>query len=61
MPELKNESKIPASKILVDKYRVTREIGRGGMAAVYEAEQLGARQEGRHEGARGRAVRPRRS
>jgi serine/threonine protein kinase len=40
MPELKNESKIPPATILVGKYRVTREIGRGGMAAVYEAEHL---------------------
>src|SRR5271155_4657229 len=40
MPELKSESKIPASTVLVGKYRVTREIGRGGMAAVYEAEHL---------------------
>src|SRR3954467_11679039 len=35
-----NESKIPVGQILVGKYRVLREIGRGGMAAVYEAEQL---------------------
>jgi serine/threonine-protein kinase len=35
-----NESKIPVGTILVGKYRVVREIGRGGMAAVYEAEQL---------------------
>src|ERR1700722_13562100 len=40
MPELKHESKIPAATILAGKYRVTREIGRGGMAAVYEAEHL---------------------
>jgi serine/threonine protein kinase len=40
MPELKNESKIPPATVLVGKYRVTREIGRGGMAAVYEAEHL---------------------
>jgi serine/threonine-protein kinase len=40
MPELKTESKIPAATVLVGKYRVTREIGRGGMAAVYEAEHL---------------------
>src|SRR5579863_130877 len=26
--------------MLIGKYRVTREIGRGGMAAVYEAEQV---------------------
>jgi serine/threonine-protein kinase len=35
-----NESKIPVGTVLVGKYRVVREIGRGGMAAVYEAEQL---------------------
>jgi serine/threonine protein kinase len=35
-----NESKIPVGSMLVGKYRVTREIGRGGMAAVYEAEQV---------------------
>jgi serine/threonine protein kinase len=35
-----NESKIPVGTVLVGKYRVTREIGRGGMAAVYEAEHL---------------------
>jgi serine/threonine-protein kinase len=35
-----SESKIPVGTILVGKYRVVREIGRGGMAAVYEAEQL---------------------
>ena len=35
-----NESKIPVGVLLAGKYRVTREIGRGGMAAVYEAEQV---------------------
>jgi eukaryotic-like serine/threonine-protein kinase len=35
-----NESKIPVGTMLAGKYRVTREIGRGGMAAVYEAEQV---------------------
>src|SRR5579862_6695851 len=40
MPELKHESKIPAATILAGKYRVLREIGRGGMAAVYEAEHM---------------------
>jgi serine/threonine-protein kinase len=34
------ESKIPVGALLVGKYRVTREIGRGGMAAVYEAEHM---------------------
>ena len=33
-------SKIPIGAVLVEKYRVTREIGRGGMAAVYEAENV---------------------
>src|SRR3954470_21165012 len=37
MAAIQNESKIPVGAILVGKYRVTREIGRGGMAAVYEA------------------------
>src|SRR3954466_8957568 len=36
-----NTSKIPIGTLLVDKYKVTREIGRGGMAAVYEAENIG--------------------
>jgi serine/threonine protein kinase len=40
MPELKNESRIPPATVLLGKYRVVREIGRGGMAAVYEAEHL---------------------
>ncbi len=40
MPAIPNESKIPVGTILVGKYRVTREIGRGGMAAVYEAEHM---------------------
>ncbi len=34
------ESNLAAGALLVGKYRVVREIGRGGMAAVYEAEQL---------------------
>lgn len=33
-------SKVPIGTILVGKYRITREIGRGGMAAVYEAENV---------------------
>ena len=37
---VQNESKIPVGTILVGKYKVSREIGRGGMAAVYEAEHL---------------------
>jgi len=40
MTEAKPESKITVSTVLIGKYRVTREIGRGGMAAVYEAVQL---------------------
>jgi serine/threonine protein kinase len=40
MTEAKPESKITVGAVLIDKYRVTREIGRGGMAAVYEAVQL---------------------
>ena len=33
-------SKVPIGTILVGKYRISREIGRGGMAAVYEAENV---------------------
>src|SRR5262245_15478273 len=33
-------TKIPVGTVLSGKYRVTREIGRGGMAAVYEAENV---------------------
>ncbi len=40
MRPVPNESRIPVGQILVGKYRTTREIGRGGMAAVYEAEHL---------------------
>src|SRR4249920_2593690 len=35
-----NTSKIPLGTVLVEKYRLSREIGRGGMAAVYEAENV---------------------
>ncbi len=35
-----SESKIAPKTMLLGKYCVIREIGRGGMAAVYEAEQL---------------------
>jgi serine/threonine protein kinase len=35
-----NKTKIPVGFVLSDKYRITREIGRGGMAAVYEAENV---------------------
>src|SRR5947209_3352373 len=37
MAAIQNESKIPVGAVLVGKYKTTREIGRGGMAAVYEA------------------------
>ncbi len=35
-----NKTKIPVGTVLAGKYRITREIGRGGMAAVYEAENV---------------------
>ena len=35
-----NTSKVPAGTLLEGKYRITKEIGRGGMAAVYEAEHV---------------------
>ena len=34
-------SDVPTGTVLADKFRITREIGRGGMAAVYEAENIG--------------------
>jgi serine/threonine-protein kinase len=37
---LQNKSQVPIGTILGGKFRVTREIGRGGMAAVYEAENV---------------------
>lgn len=37
---LPNKQKIPLGIVLSGKYRVTRELGRGGMAAVYEAENV---------------------
>ncbi|MGC4089107.1 MAG: serine/threonine-protein kinase [Polyangiaceae bacterium] len=35
-----NTSKVPLGTVLEGKFRITREIGRGGMAAVYEAENV---------------------
>src|ERR1044071_8178307 len=35
-----NRSKVPIGTLLEGKFRVTRESGRGGMAAVYEAENI---------------------
>ncbi len=35
-----NTSKVPIGTVLEGKFRITREIGRGGMAAVYEAENI---------------------
>ncbi|HEY2512087.1 MAG TPA: serine/threonine-protein kinase, partial [Polyangiaceae bacterium] len=40
MAATQNESKIPVGAVLLGKFKVTREIGRGGMAAVYEAVHL---------------------
>jgi serine/threonine-protein kinase len=40
MAAVQPETKITASSLLVGKYKVTRELGRGGMAAVYEAENV---------------------
>src|SRR5262245_21948507 len=37
---LPNKTKIPVGTILAGKYRITREIGRGGMATVHEAENV---------------------
>src|ERR1700730_7542763 len=37
---LPHKTKIPVGTLLAGKYRITREIGRGGMAAVYEAENV---------------------
>ena len=35
-----NTSKVPIGTVLEGKFRITREIGRGGMAAVYEAANI---------------------
>ena len=40
MAAVQPETKIGVGTLLVGKYKVTREIGRGGMAAVYEAENV---------------------
>ena len=41
MAVVQPEAKVLVGALLVGKYRVAREIGRGGMAAVYEAEHIG--------------------
>ncbi|HZU85226.1 MAG TPA: serine/threonine-protein kinase [Polyangiaceae bacterium] len=40
MAAVQPDNKIGVGTVLVGKYRVTRELGRGGMAAVYEAEHV---------------------
>src|ERR1700691_2482165 len=40
MAVVQPETKIGVGVLLVGKYKVTRELGRGGMAAVYEAENV---------------------
>jgi serine/threonine-protein kinase len=40
MAAVQPETKIGPGVLLVGKYKVTRELGRGGMAAVYEAENV---------------------
>jgi serine/threonine-protein kinase len=40
MAAVQPDNKIGIGTVLVGKYRVTRELGRGGMAAVYEAEHV---------------------
>jgi serine/threonine protein kinase len=37
---VQNKSNVPIGTVLEGKFRITREIGRGGMAAVYEAENV---------------------
>ncbi|HEV3190462.1 MAG TPA: serine/threonine-protein kinase, partial [Polyangiaceae bacterium] len=40
MAAVQPENKIAIGTLLAGKYKVTRELGRGGMAAVYEAEHI---------------------
>src|SRR6185312_3946911 len=40
MASAQPENKIVVGTLLAGKYRVSRELGRGGMAAVYEAENV---------------------
>jgi serine/threonine-protein kinase len=40
MAAVQPENKIGVGTLLVGKYKVTRELGRGGMASVYEAENV---------------------
>jgi eukaryotic-like serine/threonine-protein kinase len=40
MASVQPENKIDVGSILAGKYKVTRELGRGGMAAVYEVEHV---------------------
>jgi serine/threonine-protein kinase len=40
MAAVQPDHKIGVGTVLIGKYRVTRELGRGGMAAVYEAEHV---------------------
>ncbi len=37
---IQNRSQVPIGTVLEGKYRITREVGRGGMATVYEAENV---------------------